>query len=258
MHWLWEWQREARLFYVNTFARAWLCATLFPPVPVRTLFVSRNSTVQAYWYGPLLEERGRKMLGTISEDASAVPAWAERARKTAASLLSCSKELFQRNWGDASNGELAEEYLGFDREYLGLTKFVTDIRAFNRVGLETLQSYARTRLKGVREAADAVGTLASAVDFSAAGEEERDLLRILVRLLEHPQAAGLFRNEPEEILKGLGRFPEIAALLEEHVRAYEWLPAGYSEEPPWSKRYFVTLLSKLDPAGAEQGPHQGP
>ncbi|MBI2445294.1 hypothetical protein HYV43_02800 [Candidatus Micrarchaeota archaeon] len=108
-----------------------------------------------------------------------------------------------------------------------------------------LLDYLKTRItaKNLKQSAgEAFSILTTPSEDSYAQKEEESLLRIAAQI-QDARVRKLFESSDLELIEQrLARMqPEAALQLDDHFRAYAWLPYMY-EGPAWKKSYFFQVL----------------
>ncbi|MBI5036224.1 hypothetical protein HZC09_02680 [Candidatus Micrarchaeota archaeon] len=167
-----------------------------------------------------------------------------------------SEKVLHENLKDKPNEELTAIYekllpLQWRGHTAGVPWVVVEFehQLFTNYLLEYLKN------KGKHAAGKSTGEMFSMLttptEDSFAQKEEKSLLKIAAQIKKSQNLLNLFNSPTKTIETQLpSASPEINSLIEEHFRAYCWLPYMY-EGPAWKKSYFIEVLKGLLKEGVE-------
>ncbi len=185
----------------------------------------------------------------------AEPEWAEelnaKIRRYNAEFFEASTQIYHTDWPASDNEAMARQYEDVVRLQIaahtsGIPWVVLE---FDHALLtDHLLKYLKERIAASsikQSAGEAFSILTTPAEDSFAQKEEESLLQIAAQI-QDARVRKLFESKDLSLIEQrLSRMqPDAALQLDDHYKAYAWLPYMY-EGPAWTKAYFIQVLQGL-------------
>jgi len=219
-NYVWEWERNAFLYYFYLFADVWLHNKFLPPL--QTLFLFENGVTNAYFNIKSLNQTAPQIITRLKNNPQYSRLWQKYSRETGHKLHQFCDQLQKVNWSEIDNQQLLELFKKAIEIYSRHTENVGNIRNFNRAANSILQKSFSPLEMAILLATD---------KKSLFTHEHEDLLKIADQVRKHH----------------LG-LAEKNRLLKQHTDQYFYLPCGYYQEKTLTisdfRKELATLIKK--------------
>jgi phosphohistidine swiveling domain-containing protein len=197
-----------------------------------------------YWYAmvPALDKAAKKAFEIVKKDPAYLHNLRNKFVEFAPTIVEFAHGVSKKDLKTFSDKEL----WGLYNKYL---KMYDEIYTYGEpitLGLNDslggyLRDYLEKKTKSKKDLTKYYNTLISPTEMSFIKREEIDLLKIGVIIKNTKGVVKLFNHDIKSIKNGLNNFPEINKMINDHVKAYEWVPYDYGVTT-WTKDYFLDAL----------------
>ncbi len=238
--WDYDWERRCAPFYTSAFFATYVEG--HPPFycnDTSVVIFGEKHKASMFFEEASLRKTGESIKKLVLSD----PRFTQKYSSDAEKLISAMHEVGRKAVREPSPEFFKEYWTSYKR-----TEFLVGlIRLFNRTGVEECRKWLEREMRGSdsKKIREAFSVLTGTAKESFLQKEQESFKKIFLKARKFKK---LFLKKTLEetafLLENDGRFAELNALVDEHLKKYCWFPCGYDNEEPWSKAYVASELKQ--------------